>query len=114
MAAISGLDADEVNPVLNQVPDDEGNLVKDSAALSQLMVNLNRKIDEDSLSHADKVQILTLAPAFWTAEKTVNFFCVSRYSVLQARQLVQLHGVLARPKPRKQRTGIPEEVKQTM
>ena len=72
------------------------------------LVQLN--FDEDSL-HADKVQILTLAPAFGTFEKTVNFFGASRYSVLQARQLVQLHGVLARPKPRKQRTGIAEEVK---
>ena len=62
------------------------------------------------MSHADKIQILTLAPFFWTVEKTMDFFGATRYSVLQARQLVQTSGVMARPGPRKKRSGIPEEI----
>ena len=60
MAAISGLDADDVNPAINanQVPN-EGTLEKDSAALGQLMDNLKSKFHDEGLSHADKMQVLT-------------------------------------------------------
>ena len=112
MAAISGLDVAEVDPIQNENQlQEEGNLKKDGAALGQLMDNLKSKFSASDMSHGDKVQVLTLVPSFWTVERTVKFFGASRYSVLQARQLVQKHGILSRPGPRKPRSGIPEEVK---
>ena len=110
MAAVSGLDADEVDPLTdtNQV---DSELEKSSLALEQLMTNIKEKLNSSEMSHADKVQALRLVPSHWTVEKTVNYFGVTRYSVLQARKLLQAKGVLSRPEPRKLRSGIPENIK---
>ena len=110
MAAASGLDADEVDPLTdtNQV---DSELEKNNMALDQLMASIKEKLNSSEMSHADKVQALTLVPSHWTVEKTVNYFGVTRYSVLQARKLLQTEGILSRPEPRKPRSGIPDNIK---
>lgn len=48
-------------------------------------------------SHAQKIQILTLAPDSWAKEKIVEEFGVTDYMVRQARKLKKTAGVLALP-----------------
>ena len=115
MAVVSGLDGEDLSPFPeSSSPLQRKELETDSAALCMMMNSLKERFVSDGISHADKVQILTLTPAHWTVHKTMAFFGATKYSVLQARDLVKEGGVMSRPGPRKKRTGIPEEIKQNV
>ena len=58
---------------------------------------MKAKLSIETITHREKVQILTLTPESWTIAFASNYFGVSVYAVRQARELKTSRGILAMP-----------------
>lgn len=64
------------------------------------MIELIKEKIASGISRREKIQLATLAPISWTADKVQNTFNVSNYAARQAKSLCKNEGLLALPKPR--------------
>lgn len=101
IASVGGFEPDQIvqpkTPQCKMCPD-----------YDHLLAELKEKLQVSS--HAEKVQILTLAPKSWSIKSTAMEFCVSERMVKQARKLKSEHGILALPE-KKRGKKLSNEVK---
>ena len=76
--------------------------------LDRLVDLMKNKISTSN--RRQKIQILTIAPASWSIEKTKTEFNVSAYMVRQARKLAREKGILEMPESKKGKV-LSEETK---
>lgn len=81
-------------------PETVSSEVEQKAANFDALIELIKEKIASGISRREKIQLLTLAPISWTADKVQSTFNVSNYAVRLARSLLKNEGLLALPKPR--------------
>lgn len=110
-----------IDPTLAQVPQSEeaasdnvpGShpLPMISASDGDEMIQQLKEKYESTTSRSERMTILTLLPRSWSIKKASKVFCVSRYLIRQAKQLVAEKGIMSSPNPRVGRT-LPAHVEE--
>ena len=85
---------------------------KMKADMEILLSRIKTKL-EGELTFAEKVQLMTLAPASWSRKEVSDYFDVSEYTVREARTLIREKGIIAVPDARKGRT-LAEEIRKSV
>ena len=110
LAVVSGLEPDDLDTDMSgkqevsELKNNNKKLQEQSSDLNCLMQKLKAKFQKTE-NYSDKLQILTLVPQSWSAEKASTYFECSIYSIYKARMVEKEEGILGHYE-RKQRTGI--------
>ena len=116
LAIVSGLEHDELDTDMSgkqgvfELKNNNKKLQKQSNDLNCLMQKLNIKFLKTE-NYSDKLQILTLVPQSWSAEKASTYFECSIYSIYKARMVDKEERILGHYE-RKQKTGISAKTQQ--
>ena len=70
----------------------------------RLMLLMKEKLRENTMSTAQRIQLLTMAPLDWSRKQVARFFEVSEYQVREDRKLAEEKGILALPNPKRGRS----------
>ena len=92
----------------NSQPENYKGMKAKADDLDRLVDFMKNKISTSN--RQQKIQILTIAPASWSIEKTKTEFNVSAYMVRQARKLAREKGILEMPESKKGKV-LSEETK---
>ena len=74
-----------------------------AAQFDRLMGSIKEKVSSCNTSR-EKIQYLTLCPCEWSIEKCSDYFQVSQYLILRARDAAKENGVLSLPLQKKGRS----------
>lgn len=69
----------------------------DTRDLLDIVGRLKQKLHQEGTTRAEKIQILTILPQYWSAQLMCEIMDVSKHMVLTAKKLEQTTGILSMP-----------------